>query len=164
MYKTIKKIFKKTKKQMILSFRFFLLFYFFNLYFYIIIHGQLLLCACLFAWLTWFVHFFFFVFFVGFILFAYYFSITFPIRLIAQGCVFFCFFLCVCSFLVNRLIFEKKKRNWKNNSMCFVFLFGNFCLWFFFAILYLSFLFYPRLISLSVDKAEQISVDFSTRR
>jgi hypothetical protein len=94
-----------------------LLFDFFNLYFYIIILRQLLLYArvCVYCLVNLICSFFFFI-----IIFSYYFSITFPIRLIAQGCVFF--FLCECSFLVNRLT-SKRKKNKKKNSICFVFFF-----------------------------------------
>ncbi len=62
----------------------------------------------------------------------YYFSITFPIRLIAQGCVFF-FCLCECSFLVNRLKFEKKRKRNQEKQFKYVLDFSFHYLWFFFS-------------------------------
>ena len=47
---------------------------------------------------------------------SYYFSITFPIRLIAQGCVFFWSPVRECSFLVNRVSSSKEKKSKQRKS------------------------------------------------
>ncbi len=73
------------------------------------------------------------------------------------------FFLCECSFLVNRLKFEKKTKNQEETiEICFGFFFSliSFCLWFFFFFFGypISCLFYPRLVYVKVDKTEQIKL------
>lgn len=84
---------------------------------------------------------------------SYYFSITFPIRLIAQGCVFF--FLCspVRVFLSGEpcLKFERKKRqeNTRKNSRCFQFFF-SLRTFFYLCFLFFSFFFFAYMIIYSL--------------